>query len=102
MLHLLRLPEYHDLLTRYESMALALENPGLVGAFQGRIGFCVWSFGDFDRAIPILTQAAQTCEAAGNAEDAGQAYCHLLWSHLYKANYEQVFVARDNFIRMIE
>jgi class 3 adenylate cyclase/tetratricopeptide (TPR) repeat protein len=102
MLLLFRLPEYHDFLSRYESMALALDNPGLVGAFQGRIGFCRWSFGDFDRAIPILTQAASTCEAAGNAEDAGQAYCHLLWSHWCKANYEQVFATRGAFLRTTE
>ncbi len=102
MVHLFRMPEYADLLMRYESMALALENPGLVGAFQGRIGFCRWSFGDFDRAIPLLTQAAGTCDAAGNAEDAGQAYNHLLWSHVHKANYSQVFAMRDAFLRTIE
>ncbi len=102
MVHLFRMPEYHDLLTRYESMAQTLENPGLVGAFQGRLGFCRWSFGDFDRAIPILTQAASTCEAAGNAKDAGQAYNHLLWSHVHKANYKQVFTTRDAFLPTIE
>jgi hypothetical protein len=102
MVLLFRLPEYADLLTRYEPMALALDNPGLVGAFQGRIGICRWSFGDFDLAIPILTQAASLCEAAGNAEDAGQAYCHLLWSHWCKANYDQVFDTRDAFLRTIE
>ena len=102
MLHLFRLPEYHDLLTRYEFMTLDLENPELVGAFKGRLGLCGWSFGDFDQVIPMLIQAASLCEAAGNAEDAGQAYCHLLWSHLFKANYDQVFITRDNFLRTVE
>ena len=95
MVQLLRMPEYHDVLTRYASVALGLETPGLVGAFQGRIGFCRWSFGDFDQAIPILTHAARMCEAAGNAEDAGQAYNHLLWSHYLQANYAQVFAAKN-------
>lgn len=102
MVQLLRMPEYHDLLTRYESVALGLDNPGLVGAFQGRVGMCVWSFGDFDQAIPILTQAVSLCETAGNAEDAGQAYNHLLWSHYVQGNYDQVFAVKNAFLRLIE
>ena len=102
MVQLLRMPEYHNLLIQYESVALGLDDQGLAGAFQGRIGFCRWSFGDFDEAIPILTQAARMCEATGNTEDAGQAYNHLLWSHHLQANYDQAFAVKNAFLRTLE
>jgi tetratricopeptide (TPR) repeat protein len=102
MVQLLRIPEYYDLLMCHESMALALDNPGLVGAFQGRRGLCAWSFGDFREAVPLLTQAVNLCEAGKNAENAGQAYCTLLWCYLYKGDYNEVFVVKGNFLRTVE
>jgi hypothetical protein len=48
---LIELPEYNDLLTRYESMASTVDDLGLLGAFYARLGHCEWLFGELDRAI---------------------------------------------------
>ena len=84
-LFLIEIPEYYDLLTRYESMASRVGDPGLLGAFYARLGQCEWLFGKIDQAIETVTKAAELCEAAGNAEEAGYAYYVLAWSNLHRA-----------------
>jgi predicted ATPase/class 3 adenylate cyclase len=103
VLHLLfKFPEYYELLSRYESMAEALGNPELLGAFYGRLGHCHYGFGHFDQAIQTLTKAAELCEAAGNAEEAGYAYSYLEWSHLNRGNYDRVLALKEKFLRTME
>src|SRR5262249_36595810 len=102
MLLLLRLPEYYDLLTRYEVMAVRVGQPDLLASFQAAMGWCEWSFGDFDRAIHTLTQAVARCEAVENFERAGQVYVHLQWSRLQKGDYAQVLSLKEDVLRMME
>jgi len=99
---LFKTPEYYDLLTRYESMARGLENQALLGAFYSRLGHCEWGFGYFDQGIKTSTKAAELCEAAGNAEDAGFAYAWLGWCHLYRGHYDQVLAAKEDLLRTME
>jgi len=99
---LLKTPEYYDLLTRYESMAKGLGNQALLGAFYSRMGNCEYSFGHFDQAIQRLTKAAELCEAAGNAEDAGFAYMLLEWSHLFRGDFDRVLALKDDLLRTME
>jgi tetratricopeptide (TPR) repeat protein len=94
--------EYYDLLTRYEAMVVGLGHPELLGAFYARLGWCVWCFGHFDQAIHTLTKAADLCEAAENADDAGQAYLLWEWSHLYKGDYDQALALKDQVLRVME
>ena len=94
--------EYYDLLTRYEAMVVGLGHPGLLGAFYARLGWCVWCFGHFDQAIHTLTKAADLCEAAENADDAGQAYLMWEWSHLFKGDYDQSLALKDQVLRVME
>jgi predicted ATPase len=83
MVLLMQMQEYYDLLRSYEAMAVGLGNAGLLGALYARMGFCEWWLGRLEQAIGTLTKAIDLCEAAGNAEDAGQAYLILQWSYLY-------------------
>jgi len=99
---LLKLPEYYDLLTRYEPMASGLGNPELLGAFYARLGHCEWAFGYFDLAIKTLTKAAELCEAAGNAEDAGYAYVWLEWSHLFRGDFDRVLAFKEDLLRTMQ
>jgi tetratricopeptide (TPR) repeat protein len=99
---LLKTPEYYDLLTRYESMAKGLGNQALLGAFYSRMGNCEYSFAQFDQAIKTLTKAAELCEAAGNAEDAGFAYMLLEWSHLFRGDYGRVRALKEDVLRNME
>jgi class 3 adenylate cyclase len=77
---LFKFRDYYDLLIRYEPMARGLDDAELLGAFCGRLGHCHFAFAHYDQAVETLTKAAQLCEAAGNAEDAGHAYAYLLTS----------------------
>jgi class 3 adenylate cyclase/tetratricopeptide (TPR) repeat protein/ribosomal protein L40E len=94
--------EYYDLLTRHEPMAIELGNQELLGALYSRMGNCDFGFGHFDQGIKTLTKAAQLCEAAGNAEDAGYAYTWLGWNHLYRGHYDRVLDVKEELLRTME
>jgi class 3 adenylate cyclase/tetratricopeptide (TPR) repeat protein len=94
--------EYYDLLTRYEPMAIELGNQALLGALYSRMGNCDFGFGHFDQGIKTLTKAAELCEAAGNAEDAGYAYAWLEWNHLYRGDFDRVLALKENLLRTME
>ena len=53
---LFQVPEYYDHLTRYESVAIGLENQGLLGAFYVGMGLCEWWLGNYDKAIQFETK----------------------------------------------
>jgi predicted ATPase len=97
-----KIPEYYDLLTRYEPMAIELGNQALLEAFYSRVGHCEFGLGSFDQAIKRLTKAAELCEAAGNAEDAGYAYSYLEWSHLYGGDFDRVLALKEDLLRTME
>jgi tetratricopeptide (TPR) repeat protein len=97
---LIELPEYYELLIQYKSVAVDLEKPELLGTFYGRVANCEWSFGYYDQAIETATKALQLCTAAENYEDAGFAYGALLWSHMCKGNYDNVFALWDDVQRL--
>jgi tetratricopeptide (TPR) repeat protein len=99
---LLKFPEYYELLARYEEMAVSVGDQPLLGAFYARMGGCACWFGAFDQAIPTLRKAAALCEAAGNAEDAGQAYFHWQCSHYLKGDYDQVLGLKEQVLRVLE
>ncbi len=99
---LLKIPEYYDLLTRYEPMARGLGNPELLGAFCGRLGHCHHLFGHYDQAIQTLTKAVELCQGAGNAEDAGHAYAYLSWSHSDRGDYDRVLALKEDFLQTME
>jgi tetratricopeptide (TPR) repeat protein len=96
---LFKTPEYYDLLTRYEPLMSKLGSPGLRGAFYARLGACQWWFGFLDEAIQTLTEAAELCEAAGNAEDSVIAYAYLQWSYLVKGDPERVLALNKDILR---
>ena len=99
---LLELPEYYELLSRYEPVAVELENQSLLGAFYSRMGLCEFGFGYFEKSINTLTKAATLCEKADNPEDAGFAYTWLAWSLLYKGDFKGVFATEANLLRMMD
>ncbi|NIS69372.1 MAG: guanylate cyclase, partial [Proteobacteria bacterium] len=99
---LFKLPEYYDLLTRYEPMASGLGNPELLGAFYVGLGRCEYSFGNFDRAIQTLSKAAELAEASGSFEEAGHAYAVLEINHLYRGDYDRVLALKEHALRTME
>jgi tetratricopeptide (TPR) repeat protein len=102
MVLLMQMQEYYDLLQSYEVMAVGLGNAGLLGALYARMGFCEWWLGRLEQAIGTLTKAIDLCEAAGNAEDAGQAYLILPWSYLYTGGYDRVLALKARAIQALE
>ena len=92
---LLKFREYYDLLIRHESMAIELNDQGLLGGLYARLGVCEWWFGHIDRAIQTLTKAIELCEAGERREDIGRAYMSLQWSHLWKGDYDKVVALKE-------
>jgi len=99
---LFKLPEYYELLTRYEPMASGLANSDLLGAFYAGMGRCEYSFGHFDQAIQTLSKAAEIAEASGNVEEAGHAYAELAWSHVYRGNFDRVLSLKEEVLGKME
>jgi class 3 adenylate cyclase/tetratricopeptide (TPR) repeat protein len=99
---LFKTPEYYDLLTRYESMAIELGNQALLGALLSRKGNCDHALGHFDQGIKTLTKAAELCEAVGNVEDAGYAYAWLGWCHLFVGRYDRVLAVKEDLLHTME
>lgn len=95
-------PDYHDLLIRYEPMAIELDDPGILGAFYACIGWCEWASGSTGKAIHTATKAAELCETAGNVEGAALAYDVLQYSHFYKGNFEETIALKKAVLRKIE
>jgi class 3 adenylate cyclase/tetratricopeptide (TPR) repeat protein len=96
---LFRAPELVNLLTRYESVAVRVGDPGLLGRFYHCLGHCEMTIGSLDKAIKTLNKAAELCETAGNAEDAGFAYMSLQWSHLFRGDYGRVLALKEDALR---
>jgi class 3 adenylate cyclase/tetratricopeptide (TPR) repeat protein len=99
---LFQVPEHYDLLTRYEHMAGAGGDQGLLGRFLVAMGSCQWWIGAYDQAIETLSKAAKLCETSGAFEYAGQAYVMSQWSHLCKGDFEQVFRLKKKTLRTTE
>ena len=99
---LYQLPEYYDLLTRYEQMAIDLGNQELLGGFFLGMGQCQWWVGNYDQAIQTLNRAVELCETTGSSEYAGIAYTFMQWTHLCKGDFEQVLTYKLEALRAIE
>jgi len=99
---LFQVPEYYDLLTRYEQMAINLGDQELLGRFFVAIGGCQWWIGNYDQAIQTLGKGAELCETSGAFEYAGRAYTMLQWVHLCKGDFEQVFSLKKEALRTTE
>jgi predicted ATPase len=97
-----KFPEYHDLLMRFESMAIGLENQGSLGAYYARMGHCDWWFGELDNGIQTLKKALTLCKDAGNLEDAAYACMLLQWSYYYKADFDQVLSLKKEALQLLE
>jgi hypothetical protein len=92
---LFKIPEYYDLLCRFQRSATELEDPGLLAHFQLNLGHCLWVFGRLEEAADMFGQAVKLNEAAGVPAKAGPAYCMLQWTHLWLGNLEHSFSWQD-------
>ena len=93
---------YYELLTHHEPIAVRLGDPGLLGAFYARLGYCEWVFGHLDKAIQTFAKAVDLCETSGRAEDAGQAYSQWQWTHVFRGDYDQVLALKERAVRVLE
>jgi len=99
---LLRMPEYYELLMRYETLLDDLTSPKLVAAYYTRLGYCEQQVGFLDRAIKSSTKAAELSESAGNMEDAAYAYHVLVWSHMLRSEFDRAFAYKEKVFRTLD
>jgi predicted ATPase len=102
MVLLLKCAECYELLTRYEPLAVRLGDPRLLGAFYGCLGYCLWSFGEVNRAMEMLDAGARLSETAGDAEAAGYTLMCLEWGHLWKGEYDKVLRYEERVLKKME
>ena len=98
---LLRLPEYYGLLSRYEAALGSAANEHARGTYLARMGWCEWSFGEFDRAIETTTRAVQLCERLDDLEGAGQAYVHMQWSQMCMGDFADALASGEHALQAV-
>jgi len=93
--NLFQMQEYYELLTRYEPVAIELNDPTLLGPLVQQIGHCDWTFGRFERAHRRFARAAELLEPAGNYAVAAQTYQIWMWNHLCRGNFRDALTLQD-------
>jgi tetratricopeptide (TPR) repeat protein len=99
---LLQLPSYYDYLMRYEFVVRGTDDDSLRGIFYVRSGHCEMIFGLLSKSIDTLSKAAELCEATGNPEDAGYAYCIMGWDHLWKGDLEAAIRLKEECLAQMD
>lgn len=99
---LLRIPEYYDLLARYESVAAKIGDQALLGGFLARLGNCEWTCGDLDKSVQTMSKAVRLCEAVSNHEDAGYTYVFLMWCNLALGDLDRVLAYKEDLLHTLE
>ena len=99
---LFKQPEYYDLLTRYEPMAVGLGDPGILGAFYACLGSIQWWFGFLSQSVPTLAEAARLCEEIGDAKRAGNVINSLQWCHFWMGDFDQVIALKEDALRLLD
>ena len=79
---------------------IELGGGNIEGAYYARKGTCEWWFGWLDKAIQTYNMIIDACEDAGTQE-AGLMYMSLQWVHMWKGNYKQVIMLKDDVDRML-
>jgi class 3 adenylate cyclase/tetratricopeptide (TPR) repeat protein len=95
---LLQLPEYHEVLRRYEPLVSTIRNPALEGAFYARLAYCELLHGFLDQSLKTAAKARELCESAGNEQDAVQAQGTAAWAHLMRGNFELVLDIKEKVV----
>jgi tetratricopeptide (TPR) repeat protein len=98
---LLRIPEYYELLTRYEFLLAGIDRPRLAAAFYECLGSCQWYFCSFDIAIDTMRKAIELFELSENPERAASVNFLLSWAYVYKGEYEEVLASKDAVLQKV-
>ncbi len=87
---LFRIADYHDLLNRYEPMAVGLSDNELLARFYGSLASCKIMFGHCDQAIAIGVKAIELSRTAGSPESSAHACFPVLLGYRMTGDYEKV------------
>ena len=99
---LFQLPEYYELLKRYEPVVNNLKNEKLEAFHCAALGDCEWSFGLFDKAVQSGKRGVDLSLAAGNLEIASMAYVVLQQSYYSKGDYEKALECKEQALRILD
>ena len=96
-----KMPEYYDLMTRYEPVARGLDDQTILGAYYGRLGTCEWWFGRLDQAIETCTKACELLEATGRPKELGLVNLGLQWGHLYRGDFDRTVALKEAILSLL-
>jgi len=98
---LFQMPEYYNLLTRYESIATEIKKTELAAGFYACMGGCEFYSGSFDRAIRYATKAIELCDFSGDSEYSGLALMCMQACYFYKGNFDRVLALKQDVLRVL-
>jgi tetratricopeptide (TPR) repeat protein/class 3 adenylate cyclase len=87
---LVKISEYHELLSSHLPLADGCGDPGLIGAYYARLGACEAWHGHFEEDLKIRIKALELCEAVDNKAELPWVYHGFLWSYLILGELEKV------------
>ena len=96
-----RVPEFYSKLKSYKPTAFGLNNEGVLGAFYVGLGYCEYSFGDWDKSIKSLTKGIQLCEKAENIEATTTAHVALETVYLTINSYDKVLELKKEILELL-
>ena len=99
---LLDIPEYYQLLTRYEPIEDKIKNSSVAGWFYVGLEYCENAFGLFEQAVKTGEKAVKLYESVKNAEYPGVAYMLLAWTHLFRGDFDRVLELKEQTLRRME
>ncbi len=97
-----RAPEFYEILLHHEPTAFGLKNEGVRGAFYVALGYCEYSFGEWDKSIKSLTRGIKLCEKEDNVEMAAHAYVALETIYDMTSSYDQVFKINKVILQLLK
>jgi len=96
---MLRMPEYYEILVRYEGLLAGIGSSQLSGTFHASMAICEVVLGFYDSAVQNSKRGADLCQLGGDLHGVARALYHLQWSHFYKGELEQSIALKDRILR---
>jgi class 3 adenylate cyclase/tetratricopeptide (TPR) repeat protein len=95
-------PEYYELLKRYKSMTIELNDEKQLAGLYSAMGTIEWWFGYIDQAIQTVTKGVDFSKAIGDNEYLALQYLSLQWSYMWKGDYDQVIRLKQNILEIMK
>lgn len=99
---LLQTPQYYELLSRYDSIVVELDNTRLVGEFYASKAWCQVMYGSYHQATKNEKKGLRLCELAVDAEGVGRSYAALQWGRGTQGYLEEAVELKNEIVGKLD